>query len=303
VIESLKSSAHSHGERLAMLHLSRLDEVAAELSDFAAHEELNGFQQWIVAHKYRLAPPADLPFTPRSILLQAIPHPFYASVTFEHGGQEFRLRCLVRADFEGAEAWLRTELQSGGYHLAAEPNLPFKRLGSHSLAAYGRTNITYIEGLGSNFSYAGYFTDLETADDDWQPQAQVAALCQTCKACLAACPTGAIRPERFLINNERCLSFFNEVPDPFPAWIQPQWHNSLYDCLLCQQACPMNRGLLAPAAQTYRFDEAISAAILSGEPLEAFPLSFRADAHTLGLDEWWPAISKNLKAMIEASDQ
>jgi epoxyqueuosine reductase len=299
LIESLKSAAFSRGERLALLHLSRLDEVAAELADFAAHEELNGFQQWIVAHKYRLTPPADLPFAPRSILLHALPHPFYANVIVEHGGQEFRLRCLVRADFEGAEAWLRAELQAKGYHLAAEPNLPLKRLGSHSLAAYGRTNITYIEGLGSNFSYAGYFSDVALEQDDWLPQAQLAALCQTCKACLAACPTGAIRAERFLIDNERCLSYFNEVPDPFPAWIQPAWHNSLYDCLLCQQACPMNRGHLAAAETPYRFDEAISAAVLAGEPLEAFPLSFRADAHTLGLDEWWPAIGKNLRAMIE----
>jgi epoxyqueuosine reductase len=299
MLTSLKQQTIARGERLAVLHLSRLDEVAAELTDFAAHEELNGFQQWIVAHKYRLTPPTDLPFTPRSILLHALPHPFYANVIVEHGGQTHLLRSLVRADFEGAEAWLRAELKTAGNHLAAEPNLPFKRLGSHSLAAYGRTNITYIDGLGSNFSYAGYFSDLEVEQDDWLPQARVAPLCQTCKACLAACPTGAIRAERFLIDNERCLSYFNEVPDPFPAWIQPAWHNSLYDCLLCQQACPMNRAHLAVAETTYRFDESISAAILAGEPLTAFPPAFQAGAHTLGLDEWWPAIGKNLRVMIE----
>ncbi len=298
MLNSLKQLALVRGERLAVLHLSRLDEVAAELTDFAAHEELNGFQQWIVAHKYCLTPPTDLPFTPHSILLHALPHPFYANVIVEHGGQTHPLRCLVRADFEGAETWLRAELQAEGHALSAETNLPFKRLGSHSLAAYGRTNITYIDGLGSNFSYAGYFSDLEVEQDDWLPQARLAALCQTCKACLNACPTGAIRPERFLIDNERCLSYFNEVPDPFPAWIQPQWHNSLYDCMLCQQACPMNRGQLTPAAQTYAFDESISAAILAGEPLESFPPSFQADARTLGMDEWWPAIGKNLKEMI-----
>ncbi len=300
MLNSLQQLAHSRGERLALLHLSRLDEVATELTDFAAHEELNGFQQWIVAHKYRLVAPADLPFTPRSILIQAIPHPFYANVTVEHGGQEFQLRCLVRAGFDAAEAWLRAELHACGYHLAGEPNLPFKRLGSHSLAAYGRNNITYIDGLGSFFSYAGYFSDLPCpATDDWLPQINLAASCRNCTGCLNHCPTGAIRSGRFLIDNERCLSYFNEGPQPFPAWIQPEWHNSLYDCLRCQIDCPMNQAHLETTPATIRFNEAETAQLLTGAPLTDFSPEFQATARHLGLDDWWEAIPKNLRALME----
>ncbi len=299
MIESLKHCAAVRGERLAVLQLSRLDEAAAELATFAASEKLNGFQQWIVAHKYRLSVPDNLPFAARSILLQALPHSFFARVTVEHAGQAHQLRCLVKADFEAGERWLHAALSEEGCQLQAEANLPMKRLGAHSLAAYGRNNITYIEGLGSSFSYAGYFSDLNPdAQDDWLPQMRLVEDCEGCTACLNSCPSGAIRPERFLIDNERCLSYFNEVPDPFPAWIALEWHNSLYDCLLCQGVCPMNHGRLTVASDNYHFDEAITEQILSGAALESFSSQFQADAQRLGLDEWWGAIGKNLAVLL-----
>jgi len=53
--------------------------------------------------------------------------------------------------------------------------------------------------------------------------------CQTCQACLRACPTGAIAVERFLVRAERCVTFRNEKPGsvPFPAWVNPTWQNCL----------------------------------------------------------------------------
>ncbi len=301
MIQNIKDQAITRRERLAVLNLSRLEQVAAELNEFARTEELNGFQQWIVAHKYHFSPPTDLPFTPRSILLQAVPHPPYANIEVIHDGKAFHLRCLVKADFAAAENWLSEIFAGEGFHLHAEPDLPMKRLGTHSLATYGRNNITFIEGLGSVFSYAGYFTDLPCAEDDWQPEIHLAELCQKCKSCLNHCPTGAIRKERFLIDNERCLSYFNEVPNPFPAWIQPEWHNSLYDCLLCQEYCPMNRPHLAAVPETIYFNEAETAQLLAGAPLADFSPEFQAVARHLGLDEWWEAIPKNLKAMISTT--
>jgi epoxyqueuosine reductase len=297
MIQHLKEQAITRGERLAVLSLSRLEQVASELQTFAASEELNSFQQWIVAHKYHFSPPADLPFTPRSILLQAIPHPMYANLEVLHDGRTFHLRCLVRSNFARAEDCLNAELAGKGYHLRAEPDLPLKRLGAHSLAAYGRNNITYIDGLGSSFSYAGFFSDLPCAEDDWQTGVRLAEPCQHCQSCLKHCPTGAIRPERFLIDNQLCLSYFNEVPDPFPAWIKPEWHNSLYDCLICQEYCPMNRVYLETDPQTIRFEEAETAQILAGVPLADFNPKFQTTARHLGLDEWWEAIPKNLRVM------
>ncbi|WP_256311538.1 hypothetical protein [Tissierella carlieri] len=43
-----------------------------------------------------------------------------------------------------------------------------KRLGEHSdLAKYGRNNVTYVDDLGSNFSYTAYFSDIMCEEDTW----------------------------------------------------------------------------------------------------------------------------------------
>ena len=74
--------------------------------------------------------------------------------------------------------------------------------------------------------------------------------CERCSACLRACPGGAIRADRFLLQTDRCLTTVNEDEAPFPDWVDPAWHHCAVGCLRCQQACPENAGVelrVAPA--------------------------------------------------------
>ncbi|MFW5685834.1 MAG: 4Fe-4S double cluster binding domain-containing protein [Spirochaetota bacterium] len=142
---------------------------------------------------------------------------------------------------------LRRDFEERGWAYRIVPvtapasRLPLKRLAvSCGLAVYGRNNITYVAGMGSFLTLAAHYSNLEPEDLDWS-EPVTAKACARCEACVAACPTGAIRADRFLIDNERCLSYFNESPGTFPPWLSANVHHCVYDCLICQSACPMNR--------------------------------------------------------------
>lgn len=94
--------------------------------------------------------------------------------------------------------------------------------------------------------------------------------------------TGAIKPERFLIDNQRCLSALNEVGQAFPDWLSPDVHHTLYDCLLCQLPCPMNREQLAHVGEPVHFTEEETEYLLRGEPYVDIPPGHQGKSKAAG---------------------
>jgi Uncharacterized Fe-S protein len=281
------------------LSVERLRELEAEIKSFAASEDLNGFQRWIVEGLYGFEA-EGASFEPRSVIVLAVPHPPYAHVEFAYRGSRHAGLSLVPADLDAAGRELAAGLAAEGYAAQRASRLPLKRLAVRSgLAAYGRDNITYVEGLGSFFSLDAYFTDKPCVDDPWT-ELRVAPACRLCRSCIEACPLGAIREDRFLIDNERCLSCHNERPEPFPEWIPPKVHHSPYDCLRCQLACPMNRPYLGRAIGPICFDEAETETLLAGKAFEELQPELKAKSRLLGLYQWAAALPRNLRALLEA---
>jgi epoxyqueuosine reductase len=290
-----------HGEQYRILHPSILKGVEAELRAFRESARLNGFQRWIVDDLYQFSLP-ETTFTVASILLVAIPHPMFSDVTFAHGGRTYRCVSLVSSDFHGTWETVEKELARRGRHAREAKRLPLKRLAVQGgLARYGRNNITYIDGLGSNFSYRAFFTDLPPEVCDLQP-VQTAERCERCRACLNACPLGAIQADSFLIDNERCLSYFNESGDPFPGWVPPAVHHSLYDCIRCQIVCPMNRDHKDDKGKDIHFTEEEVRFLLAGTPFEEYPAGLKEKGGYLGLDQWPDGIAINIRTLIERED-
>jgi epoxyqueuosine reductase len=290
--------AIEHGDRLKVISIEHLKELREIIENFKEQEELNDFQKWIVTGLYQFETPEEA-FKVNSIILIAIHHPFYAKVDFIKEGKKNTFLSLVRSDFNKTEEYVRKFVEENKYSIKASSNLPLKRLGAHSgLAKYGRNNITYVDGLGSNFSYAAYFSDMLCEEDTWG-EVKNAEICNKCNLCMENCPTGAIRKDRFLIDNQRCLSCINEAPGEFPAWIPVTAHHTLYDCLICQRICPMNHAQIDKIIDCISFTEEETNMLLDGKPIDTFSKEFKTKIYTLGIDEWYASIPRNLKTLFE----
>jgi epoxyqueuosine reductase len=66
--------------------------------------------------------------------------------------------------------------------------------------------------------------------------------CGTCTRCIDACPTGCIRPSRFL-DASQCISYLTiELKsEEMPTDLRPQVGDWVFGCDICQMVCPWNR--------------------------------------------------------------
>ena len=294
----LEQAAERHGDRLRIIDKKHLTDLKDIIEDFKKSEALNDFQKWIVDEKYQFeVPDGDLKIN--SIILIAVHHPFCAKVNFVRNGKKYTFLSLVRPEFNENSEYLSNFAKEYGYSFIEAPDLPMKRLAVHSgLAKYGRNNITYIDGLGSNFSYYAYFSDMLCEDDTWG-EMQNEGLCNSCKLCIANCPTGAICKDRFLIDNQKCLSCINEVTGEIPTWVPVTVHHTLYDCLICQRVCPMNAKQRNDVVEGIYFTEEETDMLLEGKPIDTFSDNAQSKIKRLGLDEWYAAIPRNLEILFQ----
>lgn len=119
--------------------------------------------------------------------------------------------------------------------------------------------------MGNFHHLFAFFTDIPLERDEWR-EPQMLERCQTCRACLIKCPTGAIGEDRFLLHAERCLVFHNEktADVPFPAWIDPSWHNSIFGSMICQCYCPEDKKVWDWIETRAEFSREETALLLNG---------------------------------------
>jgi len=225
----------------------------------------------------------------RSIFVTSIPSPAIRT-RFHWNGETIELTIpptydsYVRASNRSRQ--LLREAFAPEKHWIARAILPIKRLAVRSgLAKYGRNNITYIPKYGSYHTLAALYTDYESPEDHWQ-EMEALPKCATCRACLKACPTGAISEDRFLIRVEKCLTYFSEMPSskPFPEWIGPSAHNSLVGCMRCQRACPYNKDIIDWHRDAGVFSEEETSYLLKGEFTGARAKATDRKLKRIGLD-------------------
>jgi epoxyqueuosine reductase len=199
---------------------------------------------------------------------------------------------------DGLAAALGGALRSCGAEAARfEP--PLKTLAACAgLVRYGRNNVGYVERLGSYVMLAACATDAPPPSDAPWGEPQQLDRCERCSACMRACPSGAIHPDRFLLQTDRCLTAVNEDEADFPDWVDPAWHHTAVGCLRCQQACPENAAVDLTVAPAEVFDERETAAIVAGTPVEGLGAGTRDKLARCGLDYSPALIARNLRALL-----
>ncbi len=115
--------------------------------------------------------------------------------------------------------------EAGSLVIIAALTLPFSLAGDPPLASGG-------DGRAPSAGAAG-------------PGAADFPACAVCAssgaACVAACPTGALRGDGSL-DRTRCIQWYASGDgETVPADVRAAWGDRLYGCTLCQDACPHNR--------------------------------------------------------------
>jgi epoxyqueuosine reductase len=201
--------------------------------------------------------------------------------------------------FQACEQALNQTLAPRGFKTAVA-KVPDKLLAARSgLGRYGRNNIIYLEGRGSFVRLLAFFSDLPVSDDVWHEPRMLEA-CEKCRACLKNCPTAAIKEERFLIQAERCLTYFSEMAgdQAFPEWIDPAWHNCLVGCLKCQSVCPENSKVKDWVETIAEFDENETGRLLQAAKIEDLPPALADKVRQADLQSLLGVIPRNLKPLL-----
>lgn len=258
-----------NGCRGVFIPIFRLEEVKGEIRALHRDGVLDDgfYNEWMPTYLDAKFPNSMR--APKSVLLIATPasqrkvifhfkgkaHQFVVPPTYGTGTRVMRRLRNILKDGRG-----KTPLRL----TAAFP--PLKLLAVRSgLAMYGRNNVTYVPGFGSFHRLTAFYTDLEASEGHWGEK-RVLPKCAKCRACVSACPTGAISEDRFLLRAERCLSCMNERTSghAFPSWVKPEWHNAIVGCITCQRVCPYDREFVGKVENCLSFSEEETEYILKG---------------------------------------
>jgi epoxyqueuosine reductase len=290
------------GCKVKAVSAEHLTELQAEIMQRYDNGEFDAEFAKEYIPRFKFQTPADL--DSKSIIVVAMPRPPTKAI-FNYKGTK-RAFILPPAYTAYDEKRLHVEdlvaqaIGMEGYKITA-PYLPLKLLAARSgLTKYGRNNIAYVDGMGSFMRLTAVYTDMPIEFDDWG-KAELMPQCQNCSLCQNACPTGAIKNDRFLLHAERCLTYHNEKDGniPFPSWIRPEWHNCVIGCMKCQSACPQNRPYLKQVGETAEFTEEETELLLNGTPSERISAPTMQKMKLLSLTDFFGMLPRNLSILLK----
>jgi epoxyqueuosine reductase len=300
MIKELLQEIAAHGERGAVVPISRFDELRHEMEDLRSGD-YHIFSDWMAG---RMAIPQDLGFEPRSLISVITPSP-KVMVEFSHRGR--KVPCVVPPQYcddetkdEEVLAYINAFLAKQGFKAAVLYGVPQKLLAVHSgLGKYGRNNVCFNEEFGSYIRVLSYVSDIPCEEDAWFP-AQRMASCENCQACVNACPTRALDPEQRIVNALRCLTCLNESEDPMPDWVDKAVHHCIVGCMRCQDGCPANAHNKYNTVQNPAFTEEETAELLAHKSDEPFSEQLGAKLEAAGFMSFSKVLPRNLALLLES---
>ncbi len=220
-------AAGRHGE---MAYLARPDAVARRLDPGAAQPALRS--ALVVAHDYFPGDEAGVAGdAARGVVAR------YARGRDYHKVIKRRLLELLR--------WLEAEvgrpLPAARASVDTGPVLERELARRAGLGWFGKSAMLIDPRRGSWFFLGTLLLELELEPDP----PFVEDRCGSCRACLDACPTGALlgRDDAGapVVDARRCISYLTiELRGPIPRELRPLVGNRVFGCDICQTCCPWN---------------------------------------------------------------
>lgn len=100
----------------------------------------------------------------------------------------------------------------------------------------GKNGLLITKKSGSFYFIGEIILDLEC-----EPDGPIKDYCGTCTACIDACPTEAILPNKTLEAN-KCISYLTiELKNDIPKQFHGKLDDWIFGCDICQDVCPWNR--------------------------------------------------------------
>ncbi|NLN31022.1 MAG: tRNA epoxyqueuosine(34) reductase QueG [Bacteroidales bacterium] len=119
----------------------------------------------------------------------------------------------------------------------------------------GRHSVLINKDIGSYFFTGILILDVEAEYD--RPFED--NLCGSCRACIEACPTGAINDD-YTIDARKCIAYQTiENKGPIAEEIICRLGGRVYGCDACQEVCPWNRQTGCMTHPEFRLNEEIAA--------------------------------------------
>ena len=209
----------------------------------------HGRMDYLARDVGRRVQPSAVMHDARSVIVTAFPYPpgppydprwrekMIGRIAAYARGDDYHARVSERLEQLG-EAIARSTGARFQVHVDAGPLVEKALAHRAGLGWYGHNTNVLTKRLGSYFVLGCLLTDLELAPDP--PFAE--DHCGDCRACLPACPTGALDVGP-TIDARRCISYLTiEHRGPLPPSLRPLLGNWVFGCDDCQTVCPWNDG-------------------------------------------------------------